>query len=74
MIFLGKDYTQKGIGTKLLKYLFNRCKDEGIETIYGVIRSDNDISKHIVNKFGGKMIKTMAHYHQTGILYEIKLK
>ena len=74
VIFLGKDYTQKGIGTKLLKYLFNRCKDEGIETIYGVIRSDNDISKHIVNKFGGKMIKTMAHYHQTGILYEIKLK
>lgn len=74
VIFLGKDYTQKGIGTKLLKYLFDRCKDEGIETIYGVIRSDNDISKHIVNKFGGRMIKTMAHYHQTGVLYEIKLK
>ena len=74
VIFLGKDYTQKGIGTKLLKYLFNRCKNEGIETIYGVIRSDNDISKHIVNKFGGRMIKTMAHYHQTGVLYEIKLK
>lgn len=74
VIFLGKDYTQKGIGTKLLKYLFDRCKDEGIETIYGVIRSDNDISKHIINKFGGRMIKTMAHYHQTGILYEIKLK
>lgn len=74
VIFLGKDYTQKGIGTKLLKYLFDRCKEEGIETIYGVIRSDNDISKHIVNKFGGRMIKTMAHYHQTGVLYEIKLK
>lgn len=74
VIFLGKDYTQKGIGTELLKYLFDRCKDEGIETIYGVIRSDNDISKHIVNKFGGRMIKTMAHYHQTGVLYEIKLK
>ncbi len=74
VIFLGKDYTQKGIGTKLLKYLFERCKNEGIETIYGVIRSDNDISKHIVNKFGGRMIKTMAHYHQTGVLYEIKLK
>lgn len=74
VIFLGKDYIQKGIGTKLLKYLFDRCKDEGIETIYGVIRSDNDISKHIMNKFGGRMIKTMAHYHQTGVLYEIKLK
>ena len=73
VIFLGKNYAQKGIGTKLLKYLFGRCKDEGIETIYGVIRSDNAISKHIVDKFGGKMVKTMAHYRQTGVLYEIKL-
>lgn len=73
VIFLGKDYVKQGIGTKLLNYLFNRCKDEGIETVYGVIRSDNDISKHIVNKFHGKMIKTMAHYQQTGVLYEIRL-
>lgn len=73
VIFLGKDYVQQGIGTKLLKYLFNRCKEEGLETVYGVIRSDNDIAKHIVKKFGGKMIKTMAHYQQTGVLYEITL-
>ena len=74
VIFLGKNYTKQGIGTKLLKYLFERCKEEGIETVYGVIRNDNDISKHIVNKFGGKMLKTMAHYHQSGVLYEISLK
>lgn len=73
VIFLGKDYVQKGIGTKLLTYLFRRCKEEGIKTVFGVIRSDNVISRHIVNKFGGKMIKTMAHYHQSGVLYEIKL-
>lgn len=74
VIFLGKKYTKQGIGTKLLKYLFERCKEEGIETVYGVLRSDNDIAKHIVDKFGGKMLKTMAHYHQTGVLYEIRLK
>lgn len=73
VIFLGKNYVQKGIGTKLLKYLFGRCREEGLESIFGVIRSDNDVSRHIVNKFGGKMIKTMAHYHQSGVLYEIKL-
>lgn len=73
VIFLGKKYVGNGIGTKLLKYLFTRCKEEGIENIYGVIRSDNDISKHIVSKFGGKMLKTIAHYHQAGVLYEIKL-
>lgn len=73
VIFLGKEYTHKGIGTKLLTYLFNRCKEEGIETIYGVIRSDNAVSKHLIDKFGGEMIKSMAHYHQTGILYRINL-
>lgn len=73
VIFLGKDYVQKGIGTKLLTYLFGRCKEEGLKTVFGVIRSDNVISRHIVDKFGGKMIKTMAHYHQSGVLYEIKL-
>ena len=74
VIFLGKEYTHRGIGTKLLKYLFERCKNEKIQTVYGVVRSDNEISRYIVKKFGGKMIKTMAHYHQTGILYRIELK
>lgn len=74
VIFLGKEYTHRGIGTKLLKYLFECCKNEKIQTVYGVVRSDNEISRYIVKKFGGKMIKTMAHYHQTGILYRIELK
>lgn len=73
VIFLGKDYVHKGIGSKLLKYLFSRCKEEGLTTVFGVIRSDNDISRHIVEKFGGKMVRTMAHYHQSGVLYEIEL-
>lgn len=73
VIFLGKEYVHKGIGTKLLTYLFGRCKEEGLNTVFGVIRNDNTISRHLVDKFGGKMIKTMAHYHQSGVLYEIDL-
>lgn len=73
VIFLGKEYTNKGIGTRLLKYLFNRCKVEGIKTVYGVIRSDNAASEKLIKKFGGKKLKTVVHYHQSGILYEINL-
>lgn len=73
VIFLGKDYVQKGIGTKLLTYLFGRCKEEGLKTVFGVIHNDDVVSRHIVEKFGGKMINTVAHYHQSGVLYEIRL-
>ena len=74
VVFLGKDFISKGIGTQLLTYLFQRCREEGIDVVYGVIRNDNDTAKKIASKFGGKALKTVAHYHQTGILYEIKLK
>lgn len=73
VIFLGKKYTNQGIGTKLLDYLFSRCKEEGIKTVYGVIRSDNAISIKLMQKFGGKKLETMVHYHQNGVLYELKL-
>lgn len=74
VIFLGKEYTSQGIGTKLLTYLFQRCREEGIDVVYGVIRNDNLSAKALVTKFGGKALRTMAHYRQTGILYEIKLR
>lgn len=73
VIFLGKNYTGQGIGKKLLTYLFNRCREEGIKTVYGIIRHDNKPSINLAKAFGGKELKTVAHYQQSGILYEINL-
>ena len=73
VIFLGKEYRGKGIGTELLKYLFKRCKEVGITTIYGVIRNSNSVGKKIASKFNGKELTTVTHYNQPGILYEINL-
>lgn len=73
VIFLGKDYVNKGLGTKLLDYLFFRCREEGIKRIYGVIRSDNEIAQGVIQKYQPKPIRTMSHYQQQGILYEINL-
>lgn len=73
VIFLGKEYTGQGIGTKLLTYLFHRCKEVGIHTVYGVVRSDNTPSIKLMEKFGGKEKKTVSHYKQTAVLYELKL-
>ena len=73
VIFLGQEYVNKGLGKKLLDYLFTRCKEEGIKQIYGVIRSDNEIARKSIKKYNPKQIRTMSHYHQRGVLYEIKL-
>lgn len=73
VIFLGKQYTGQGIGTKLLTYLFSRCKEEGINTLYGVIRSGNKPAINQMKKFGGNQLKTISHYKQSAILYELKL-
>lgn len=73
VIFLGQDYIGQGVGTKLLTFLFDRCKEEGIKTIHGVIRYGNEPAIKLIKKFGGKEIKAVAHYEQEGILYEINL-
>lgn len=73
IIFLNKNYARQSIGTKLITYLFTRCKEEGIKTIYGVIRSGNEPSIKLIKKFGGKELKSVSHYQQTGTLYKLKL-
>ncbi len=73
VIFLGKDYTNQGIGKKLLTYLFDRCKEQGIYTIYGVIRNGNEQATKQIKNLGGKQLRTISHYKQSAILYELNL-
>ncbi len=71
VIFLGKDYTKKGLGTKLMNHLLMRCKAVGLDTLYAVVRIDNEASNHFISKFGGRAIKMRPHYNYTGIQYKI---
>jgi pyoverdine/dityrosine biosynthesis protein Dit1/GNAT superfamily N-acetyltransferase len=73
VIFLGKDYTHKGIGIKLVNYLFSRCKEFGICDLYGIVRSDNSSAISLLEKVKGSKIKTVKHFNQEGVLYRINL-
>ena len=73
VIFLRKEYTKQGVGTKLLKYLFSKCKENGINTIYGVVRSGNKPAIRQIQELGGKEQKTVSHYKHSAILYKLKL-
>ncbi len=74
VIFLGKDYTNKGIGNRLTKYIFNQCKKAGINEIYGVSRPDNHVAIKLIKKFNGQRKRTIKHFNQKGILYYFNLK
>ena len=73
VIFIGQEYTNKGIGSKLLKFLFDRCKEEGINKICAVIRWNNEAARKVLEKFHFEKIRSVTHYHQQGVLNSKKL-
>jgi pyoverdine/dityrosine biosynthesis protein Dit1/RimJ/RimL family protein N-acetyltransferase len=73
VIFLGNEYAKKGIGSKLVKELIKLCKEKGLTDLFGVVRPDNDAGLKLLEKVGGKQIKTVKHFNQEGILHQITL-
>ena len=54
-----------------MNHLLMRCKAVGLDTLYAVVRIDNEASNHFISKFGGRAIKMRPHYNYTGIQYKI---
>lgn len=47
-----KDYQNKGLGQKLLTFVINSLENEGITEFTLGVEDDNEIAKHIYEKFG----------------------
>lgn len=73
VIFLGKNYVHKGLGSKLFEYVIKRCREEGICELYGVVRPDNPEGLKLMKRFKGIKIKTIKHFNVEGILHRINL-
>lgn len=52
-----KLYLQKGIGTKVLQSLEQMARGQGIQILYGVVRSDNIASQKAMKKQGYQKVK-----------------
>ncbi len=74
VIFLGKAYVKRGLGSKLIKFIINRCAELGISDLYGIVRPDNIPAINLLKNVNGKQIKTVKHFNQEGILYQINVK
>lgn len=73
VIFLGKNYTGKKIGTTLLHYIIETCKANKMNTLFAVVRPDNDSGIALTKKFGGVSISNVMHYDEKGIKFRINL-
>lgn len=73
VVFLGENYTGKGIGTILLNYLVGSCRKNGMDTLFSVVRPENTAGVAITKKFGGVTVSNIVHYEKNGIKFRINL-
>jgi phosphinothricin acetyltransferase len=66
-VYLGLEQKSKGIGTKLMEELINKCKECGIHTLISVVTVPNDISEALHEKFG---FKKAGYFEEVGFKQE----
>ena len=62
-IYLDKDHTSRGLGTKLYAVLIGLLKLQGIKTVYGGVTLPNEKSEGLHRKMG---FQCLGVYHSTG--------
>ncbi len=65
-IYIKPDETGKGIGSRLLSRLINRCRERGFRTIIGTITLPNEGSIALHEKFG---FEKVAHFKEVGFKF-----
>ena len=68
-----KDYQNKGLGQKLLTFVINSLENEGITEFTLGVEDDNEIAKHIYEKFGFTEIIDRQSETVKGNTYEYNL-
>ena len=68
-----KDYQNKGLGQKLLTFVINSLENEGITEFTLGVEDDNEIAKHIYEKFGFTEIIDRQSETVKGSTYEYNL-
>ncbi len=65
----------RGFGTQLLKFALNELRKEGFKNVILEVRADNEIAKHLYNKFGFIPISIRKNYYGTsdGIVMKLSL-
>ena len=73
VMFLGKNHANQGLGTLLLRYIIGLCRHNGMDTLYAIVRPDNEAGIAITKKFGGVQINKVVHYSENGVKFKLDL-
>ena len=71
VIFLGKNFTQQGIGKALTQFIVDKCKNAGMSELEGIVRVDNTEGQKLLEKFGEKTNDMVTHYRHPAIVYKL---
>lgn len=72
-LFLGKEFTNRGFGSILTKYVISRCRKVGVLKLFVVVQSSNSEGVFLVNKFGGKPVREIHHFGRDAVAYTIDI-
>ena len=51
-VFVDENYRNKGLGTKLMEFVLELAKAEGVDSVELVVNSDNESAKRVYEKVG----------------------
>ena len=74
VILLGKNFTGKKYGSLLTKYVIKKCKEAGMDRLLGVVHADNELGVALMKKHGGQTDKTINHYNNESVVFNLNLK
>lgn len=73
VIFLGKHYVGKKLGSTILQHIINLCKQNDMDALYAIVRPDNHAGIALAKKVGGIVVSRVTHYSEKGIKFKIDL-
>ncbi|MDR1002888.1 MAG: L-tyrosine/L-tryptophan isonitrile synthase family protein [Oscillospiraceae bacterium] len=70
VIFLSKNYVNRGFGSGLIDYIISQCKSVGINSVFAVIRPENQSAIRLFTKKGWEILQTAMHYNHNATVYK----
>lgn len=73
-MFLGRSFIHKGLGTRLMSHVLRRCREVGMDRIFGVLRPENVEATSLVEKFSFTLIGPTRHFEEDALIYRLDLQ
>lgn len=71
VLFIRAPYRRRGIGSLLINELAEELRVAEIPCVFALVRPENAACRSLIEKFGGKSIRSTMHYNEMSIVYKL---